>query len=203
LPIFSLANIGEIVYFSFLFIFIPDSKSKLPEVMKLLFDEITGRNQWYTITDGRWFPETTAISPVGATATICVSRQDLETVAVEGKIEGRYKVICDRCGQPYEDTLQCGFEYLATVAREEKQDLVEQQCSDEEALIVYLAEPVIEINELLREQVLLAVPLKNLCNEDCKGICPGCGSILNSEMCTCAPENNESPFAVLKKLKKQ
>ena len=171
--------------------------------MKLHFDEITGKTDRYFIADSHWFPSTEECSVVASTATIAVSRQDRDTVVLKGKIEGRCKVVCDRCGEPFEENLQSEFIYLATTREEASFALAEQECSDEDALVLHLAEPIIEIDDILREQVLLAVPFKNLCNEDCKGICAGCGVILNKESCQCKPDQGGSPFAVLKKLKKQ
>lgn len=171
--------------------------------MRLLFDEITAKTRRYSIADSQWFPNTETSSVSTATATISVSRQDQETVVLKGEIEGRCNVVCDRCGEAYEEQVQSEFSYLATTRQEGAFGLVDQECSDEDALILYLTEPVIEIEEILREQALLAVPLKNVCSEDCKGICAGCGVVLNRETCQCHPSDGTSPFAVLKKLKNQ
>jgi uncharacterized protein len=49
----------------------------------------------------------------------------------------------------------------------------------------------VDLAEVLREELLLGMPMKALCDEDCKGICPGCGNELNTEPCTCKPEIDE------------
>lgn len=169
--------------------------------MRLLFDEITGKARRYSITDNQWFPVSEVCSIVTATATVSVVRQDEETVILDGEIKGRFTVLCDRCGEPYEENLQSEFKYLATTRAEKPVDVDELECSDEEALTLYLTEPIIEVDALLREQSVLAVPQKKLCNEDCKGICAGCGAVFNRESCRCRPEKKDSPFAVLEKLK--
>ena len=53
----------------------------------------------------------------------------------------------------------------------------------------------------MREQIILMMPLKPLCDETCKGLCPRCGANLNREACTCSTDTVNSPFAVLAKLK--
>jgi len=49
----------------------------------------------------------------------------------------------------------------------------------------------IDLAEVLREELLLGIPMKALCDVDCKGICAGCGVELNTESCTCEPEIDE------------
>ena len=59
----------------------------------------------------------------------------------------------------------------------------------------------VDLESLLREQIILMMPLKPLCDENCKGLCPHCGANLNRETCTCSTDTVNSPFAVLAKLK--
>jgi len=172
-------------------------------LMKLLFDEITRTNHRYSITDSHWFPSTKEFSAEDTSVTIWVSRQDHETAVVKGEIESRCKIVCDRCGELFEENLQSEFIYLATTRREDSFELADQECNEEDTIMLYLAEPIIEVDEILREQALLAIPLKNLCSEDCKGICAGCGHVLNKEPCCCKEDTSNSPFAVLKKMKNQ
>jgi uncharacterized protein len=169
--------------------------------MRLFFDEITGKTDRYSITDSHWFPSTEECAAVAAIATISVSRQDRETVILQGEMNGRCKVVCDRCGEQYEENIRSEFIYLVTIGKEDDFESVEQECSDENALTLYLAEPVIDVEDILREQALLAVPLKKLCSEDCRGLCAGCGVVLNSEPCRCQPDHSTSPFAVLRKMR--
>ena len=60
---------------------------------------------------------------------------------------------------------------------------------------------VVDLESLLREQIILMLPLKPLCDENCKGLCPHCGANLNREKCTCKTDAVDSPFAQLAKLK--
>jgi uncharacterized protein len=57
----------------------------------------------------------------------------------------------------------------------------------EEAENYYYRDDVIELDDLVREEVLLAIPYKPLCTPDCRGLCPQCGVDLNTETCQCAP----------------
>lgn len=58
----------------------------------------------------------------------------------------------------------------------------------------------IDLEPLLREYALLEVPINPLCKPDCKGLCPICGQDLNVRDCGHRPQEDESPFSVLKKL---
>lgn len=167
----------------------------------MFFDEITGESQRYTITDCNWFPHIEECLVVAATATLNVIRQDHETLLLEGEIKSRCKFLCDRCGESYEENLQTTFVYLATTKAEATVAGGEQECSEKDALTLYLPEPTVEIDEILKEQAWLAVPQKNVCSEDCKGICADCGVVLNKEPCRCESDICYSPFAILKKMK--
>lgn len=172
--------------------------------MRLLFDDITRKTQRYFISDTHWFAADDAgFRLLAATAHLSVTRYDHETIIVKGELTGRRETVCDRCGERVEDELQSEFEYQATVRKEEAQELREVECSDDDAVTLYLEEPVIDIDNILREQAYLAVPLRTLCREDCKGICAGCGALLNTEPCRCSPDTSNSPFAVLKKIGRQ
>ncbi len=170
--------------------------------MRLLFDDITGKTQHYTINDTRWFPAGDAGLLLEATARLSVSRYDHETIVVKGRLDGIRETVCDRCGERAEEALHSDFEYQVTTRKEEVGER-EVECSEEDANTLHLEEPVVEIDDILREQVYLAVPLRTLCREDCKGICAGCGAFLNKESCSCGPDTGNSPFAVLKKIGKR
>ena len=59
----------------------------------------------------------------------------------------------------------------------------------------------IDIDELVREQVLLAVPERSLCQEDCKGLCPTCGADRNLKECGCESVEADPRWAALKNLR--
>jgi len=59
----------------------------------------------------------------------------------------------------------------------------------------------VETNDILWEQVALELPLKVVCSEACRGVCPVCGKNLNQEACSCVAGEAKGPFAILKNLK--
>jgi len=171
--------------------------------MRLLFDEISAQKRQYSIVDSHWFPVVEGATVVAAAASLTVSRKDPQTVLLQGEIVGSYMVVCDRCNEPYPEELRCDFVYLATTRAEETDGEGERELAEAEELTLYLLEPVIKVDELLAEQVYLAIPQKRLCSEHCQGICVGCGAVLNQDSCQCGERETDSPFAVLKRLQKQ
>jgi uncharacterized protein len=59
---------------------------------------------------------------------------------------------------------------------------------------------MLDLGELLREQFLLALPMKPLCDDGCRGLCPECGANLNRTPCGCAPTWEDPRLAALKGL---
>ncbi len=86
---------------------------------------------------------------------------------------------CDRCAKPFQQEKTVEYETLLAfeLANEENSDIV---LLDEDGEL--------ELDELMREIFLLEMDTKNLCSQDCKGLCPGCGADLNVEPCRCKKE---------------
>jgi uncharacterized protein len=66
---------------------------------------------------------------------------------------------------------------------------------------VFYDEPILPFEEIAREQVLLSLPLKPLCREECLGLCPSCGTDRNLTPCTCTSQKIDPRLEVLKNLK--
>ena len=76
----------------------------------------------------------------------------------------------------------------------------EREVQDEDLDTSYYRDDQIDLNELLREQFYLALPMKPLCRDDCKGLCPQCGTNWNTGTCTCTTEWEDPRLAALKGL---
>lgn len=170
--------------------------------MKIAFGEIGREKSRYTIQESIWLPpgEVEVTSPISAGVTLQAT--DKETIYLEGTLSGVIRLDCARCGDPVSHGLDEEFNYLITLREEQASELQEQECSDEECDTLYLKEPIIDVSEILREQLYLAIPGKVVCSDNCRGLCPDCGGSLNRNECSCVESPTESPFAILKKLKK-
>jgi len=120
-------------------------------------------------------------------------------VFVNGHVDTRARVECDRCLQPMELPVNTDFalEYISDVAYESSAaaELTEADMS----LSVFDGE-AIDVDEIVKEEILLAVPTRMLCREDCKGICPECGIDKNTGECACVTDNTDPRWAALKNL---
>jgi len=105
------------------------------------------------------------------------------------------KMICDRCAKEFENSLRTHFQitYLFSKEVNESDDFNVKFLSPEQDKI-NLTNDVYEYAEL-------SIPLKKLCREDCKGLCPHCGKNLNEEQCDCKSEIVPDVWEPLKKLK--
>jgi uncharacterized protein len=118
---------------------------------------------------------------------------------VTGKLNGHLQLECDRCLQPIASTVTAKFsrEYV-TAADYEAQQAVE--LSEDDMNLTVFDGSVIDVDSLVREELLLAAPDQVLCQQDCKGICPSCGADRNAAACDCETVDIDPRWAGLKEL---
>jgi len=126
----------------------------------------------------------------------------IQDIRIAGELATCVEVSCARCLESVEQEVARKFDLLyrpqGSDARAE-----ELSVTDAEAEIGYYQGEGVELNDVLREQVLLALPLKTLCREDCRGLCPHCGQNLNSVQCSCSQEVEDPRWAALKDIRKK
>jgi uncharacterized protein len=129
---------------------------------------------------------------------------DGTTVHVDGRLTGDVSIECGRCLERYRMSVDQRLDlfYLPRLANrpEEQEEAVE--LADHDVVVGYYDEDKIDLGETVREQLFLALPLKPLCRQDCRGICPTCGRNRNNDACTCQPpeEPADSRLEPLRKL---
>ena len=171
--------------------------------MKIVFDQIVGKTRRYNLEDASWFPAELGAFIVNGDCWVSVCRLAPEVVILKSELKGCLQNQCGRCGVQVEGDLNHRFEYVVTDQKEKQPDLQDVECSDDDVNTLYLLEPEINIDEILREQAYLESPVRMLCSESCKGVCQGCGAQLNSESCSCSADYSDSPFAILGKINKK
>jgi len=132
---------------------------------------------------------------------VSARRPSERNVVIDGNFSAFVVAECHRCCQPVEVKLAAAFVYDCIVGSEEPGEGRETECRDEDYQRLYVEEPIIDLGELLREQVFLAMPASVLCDEQCRGLCAGCGVDLNRADCICQDIEESSPFAILRHLK--
>jgi uncharacterized protein len=115
---------------------------------------------------------------------------------LRGIVRADGEFTCDRCARPFQLTVNTGYRmfYVAEGAQFEGIDPAELQTIAPGAGSLDIAEDV-------RQTVLLAIPLKILCSEGCRGLCPSCGKNLNVESCSCTREEGDARWEPLRSLR--
>jgi len=121
-------------------------------------------------------------------------------VFVNGHVEARARVECDRCLQPVEAPVNADFA-LEYISGSEYESSEAAELTEAEMSVSVFDGRAIDVDEIVKEQILLAVPTRMLCRENCKGICPECGTDRNTGDCSCATNDIDPRWAALKNLK--
>jgi uncharacterized protein len=116
----------------------------------------------------------------------------------EVRIQRKYSVemtaLCDRCLGRALFPLQAQFDLYYRPASQLAGE-VEVEIDEGEAEIGFYEGKGLELMDILREQVMLALPMQRVCSEDCKGICPVCGRNRNETTCDCKVQNTDDRWA--------
>ena len=128
--------------------------------------------------------------------------QLINDIRIVGDLSTRVEVACARCLEPIHHDVVKKFELLY---RPQGTDAGKEELSvtAAEAEVSYYQGEGLLLEDVLREQVLLALPIKAICREDCKGLCPHCGSNLNQEQCNCAESPGDPRWSALKDLREK
>ncbi len=125
-----------------------------------------------------------------------------EQIRVQGTVNASVEVHCDRCVAPVQIPVNAEFDvtYVPEEVLETTAEATELQADD--LTFATYAGDELDLDELAREQLLLALPARHLCREDCKGLCLTCGEDLNTEACHCEAQEIDPRWAALAALKK-
>ena len=116
-----------------------------------------------------------------------------KTLELHLEVSGKAEVHCARCGKPL--SVDVNFPVTETLVRENS-----ESSGDEEAVIYSGNE--IELDDIITTNFLMTVPVKYLCREDCKGLCPSCGADLNETTCDCDKETMDPRWEKLAEIMK-
>ena len=125
----------------------------------------------------------------------CHLHRSGELVYVEGKVKAVLEMDCSRCVEPFLHDFEEKFSFVVRrlkIGETVPDGSDEGEELDEENLI-YLPhdENSMDITELVRDAAILSVPLKPVCSESCKGLCPVCGHNLNTGDCGCSEKRTD------------
>lgn len=120
-------------------------------------------------------------------------------ITVKGDLTAEVKLQCSRCLKDFSEILSVPVDVVYHPVEDLKGEDNHEIKTEELDMDFYSGEEM-ELIDLLKEQLMLNIPMKPLCTDLCKGICPGCGADLNIDNCTCNIKNIDPRFEKLKKL---
>jgi len=118
-----------------------------------------------------------------------------------GTFYGRFTGTCGRCLESYPFTLDQHFEFVLSPDSSIRSDRRAEELRREDLGLSYYSSDEIDIARLIAEQVMLALPTRPLCSENCQGLCAHCGTNLNQASCSCAASAGDPRMAVFRSLK--
>jgi uncharacterized protein len=128
-----------------------------------------------------------------------VERAGADVFRVTGRAVTRLEFECGRCLDAFELPVDARFE-LRYVPQVENTGDAEREIDEDDLTTAFYREGLLDVIEMLREQFQLALPMKPLCAESCRGLCPECGANLNRAECGCRPTWVDPRLAPLKEL---
>ena len=117
-----------------------------------------------------------------------VNRAGVVNLAVSAKFG--YSAPCDRCGEETITSFDYGFDHTLVLSLEQ----------ENEGDYIETPDYILDLDELVTSDILLELPSKHLCSEDCKGVCPKCGANLNKFACKCDLHEIDPRLEALKSL---
>lgn len=128
--------------------------------------------------------------------------QNVEDIRLVGDVKTVLEFNCARCLDPVSLPVEKSFDLIYRPLGVDRR-VEEVGISEAETEIGYYQGEGLLLEDALREQVLLATPVRALCREDCKGLCPHCGLNLNLEQCHCEPHLSDPRWDALQEIKKK
>jgi uncharacterized protein len=129
----------------------------------------------------------------------CRITKTSSTIFIKGDLSALLGISCSRCLEDAELSVGSDFAYTLVPAKPETREELELQAEDLE--ISYYRGDFIDLTPIICEQIILQIPIKPLCAEECKGLCPHCGVNLNEVSCNCHLDFVDDRLAVLKNIK--
>jgi uncharacterized protein len=137
------------------------------------------------------------VAPVTLVADL---HKDAQKVRLTGRVTATLELDCSRCVEPFAIPVDSRFDMLFLPQSENTGD-EEREVKADDLGVSYYQHDVIDLGDVVREQLYLALPMKPLCRDDCRGLCPVCGKNRNHEECTCQAEWIDPRLEPLRKLR--
>ena len=167
--------------------------------MKIIVSEIPEEGIELDLKDDIKSDVVSIVSPVKSVMRLVKIEDE---VMVKGALTADVELQCSRCLNHFPTRISSQVDVVYHPVKEIVKS-EQHELKSAELDTVFYSNDLIETDDLLREQLILNLPMKPLCSPDCKGFCPKCGADLNIAGCGCETKETDSRFEVLKQLKKE
>jgi uncharacterized protein len=140
------------------------------------------------------------VSPLRAEGEAELLNNTLGEIRVQGKVAVDLEMECDRCLDPTQHRVANDFDLYYRPAPVETAHH-EVALDEGESQIGFYEDGGMELGDVLREHILLSLPMQQICREDCLGICPECGANRNTVECHCEKKHTDDRWAALRELR--
>src|SRR4051812_22639991 len=127
--------------------------------------------------------------------------KDKDQFRLVGSVRTRLELPCSRCLEPFSWPVDAEFD-LRYQPHSQNTGEGEREVEEDDLTTAFYDNDEIDLGQLMQEQLYLSLPMKPLCSDACKGLCPTCGTNLNRGACDCSPQWEDPRFAALKSLRK-
>jgi uncharacterized protein len=125
-------------------------------------------------------------------------------IRIEGSLTTTAELACSRCLEPARYNMTRPFDLFFRQRDEKMYDEdAEIELTEKDTSTAFFTGTQLAIGDILKEQVLLGLPMKALCRVDCKGLCPTCGTNLNTNTCNCPREQFSPHMDALLEIKRR
>ncbi|MCF6188687.1 MAG: DUF177 domain-containing protein [Desulfobulbaceae bacterium] len=170
--------------------------------MKIPFSEISSTGARYTLNNLTVPCDKRDFELQGPIELSCsLQRKGKDRVVLQGMVQAILLLRCSRCLAGFPFQVHANMQLIYELVDAEHCHLKEVDLSAGELDVIELLEPVLDLEDVARQQLYMALPVRQICSEQCLGICPECGNNLNDSTCDCKRDKKNSPFDVLAALK--
>lgn len=197
---FKLTNPSKYLYYTFLMSKQEDQlKIRVADIAEkpILLDSVEAIAFFPTLVQAQSAGECQFLAPV--TVSLAVARE-FDHIRVNGTVGTKVGLVCSRCLCEFLSELSSTFTIFYTkAATAQPEDEVE--LGEQDLISATYSGDEIDFSAEIAEQILLGIPYKPLCSEECKGLCASCGADLNNSDCSCSGNAASMVFSSLKGLK--
>ncbi|HLJ50639.1 MAG TPA: DUF177 domain-containing protein [Bryobacteraceae bacterium] len=140
------------------------------------------------------------VGDVKAEGTVELLGNTLGEIRVRGKLSVKIESDCDRCLEKAVFPIDSNFDLFYRPAAPAGHPAEEVEIDEGETEIAFYEGSGLLLNDILREYILLSIPMQRICAETCRGICPLCGQNRNLQACGCETKLVDDRWAALKKI---